>query len=341
MGNAYAYIDDIVSDKDKARYISYVTATLSTCFIVGPIIGGGFAAIDIRAPFIVATGMASFELILIWFFVHDTNPRKSSADTPLLSETQQNEDERAEGGVKEDRVEQHVGTEVVNSITLRRADTVDSSDAMIGPSLGVADESKYDPPNCHSGCSSSLPSKENVEAVKPELVNIAPWFNFPALLIGGLGTFLSSMTYCGMAILVPFLLMDPDFGVVSSADDEVSGDNDDISSHDSKSLSLIIGYLLTILGSVQVVSMLALFPRVSKRLGLIFTGSIGAFIYGSSFCMLVFVHRLNYIYPIVIGLAIGYSLCRPVYPAFLSSVAHPDRRADYQAMSASFVQMAW
>ena len=172
-------------------------------------------------------------------------------------------------------------------------------------------------------------------------MNIAPWFNFPALLIGGLGTFLSSMTYCGMAILVPFLLMDPDFGVVSSADDEVSGDNDDISSHDSKSLSLIIGYLLTILGSVQVVSMLALFPRVSKRLGLIFTGSIGAFIYGSSFCMLVFVHRLNYIYPIVIGLAIGYSLCRPVYPAFLSSVAHPDRRADYQAMSASFVQMAW
>jgi hypothetical protein len=43
----------------------------------------------------------------------------------------------------------------------------------------------------------------------------------------------------------------------------------------------------------------------------------------------------------VVGLALGYSLCRPVYPAFLALVAHKDRRGDYQSMSTCFIQLAW
>jgi MFS family permease len=334
MGNAYAYIDDLVSEEDKPKYISQMTATLSTCFVIGPIIGGGFAAIDIRAPFVAAAAMAMLELVLIWFFVQDPvrhDKRPTTAATPLLQEA----------GTAEEGGEQAEGPhDAQEAPALRRADTMDSVDMTIGPNLGAqhAEESAENA-HCDKSPEEEVPLNNTAATADSDITperDISPWLSFPALLVGGLGTFLSSSTYCGMAILVPFLLMDPDFGVVSSSDD-----TDDLSSHDSKKLSLIIGYLLTILGTIQVIGMLALFPRVNKRLGLLFTGALGAFIYGGSFCFLVLVRSLDYLYPVVIGLAVGYSLCRPVYPAYLSLIAPKNRRGDYQAMSTAFIQVAW
>lgn len=341
MGNAYAYIGDIVPEKDKARYISYVTATLSTCFVVGPILGGGFAAIDIRAPFMAAAAMAVLELFLVWFYVHDPSgiveEGTAEATAPLL-------EEEGEAGT-----EQWAGTRPA------RTDTMDSTDLLVGPDLGEQRSSADLPAQVsalHSevantsaaaaepaGSTSAAPAGADGE-IGFEPLDVPPWLNFPAMLIGGLGTFLSSMTYCGMAILIPFMLMDPDFGVVSDSDDPAQED-DELSSSDFKRLALIIGYLLTMLGTIQVVGMLAVFPRVNKRLGLLFTGALGALIYGGSFCFLVLVRRLDQLYPVVVGLAVGYSLCRPVFPAFLSIVAHKDRRADYQSMSTCFIQLAW
>lgn len=377
LGNAYAYIGDLVPEKDKPLYISYVTATMSTCFVVGPIIGGGFAAIDIRAPFVAAAAMAIFELFLVCFYVHDTIAPTSvegvsDSSKPLLSE-------QIEGQWPPQQQAQHQRDHAASesSAAVRsRANTMDSTDMMIGPSfspmfgLGEGGESSEQP--LHNSVSERADSADSPAGTEPatataakaataaaeqqqqgqhdsqsaeeanphfEPQDVPPWLNLPAMLIGGLGTFLSSMTYCGMAILVPFLLMDPDFGVVSGGDDQ--SDDDDLSSRDSKKLALLIGYLLTLLGSIQVVGMLAVFPRVNRRLGLLFTGSLGALIYGGSFCFLVLVRRLDELFPVVVGLAVGYSLCRPVYPAFLSIVAHKDRRADYQSMSTCFIQLAW
>jgi MFS family permease len=380
IGNAYAYIGDLVPEKDKPRYISYVTATLSTCFVVGPIIGGGFAALDIRAPFVAAAAMAILELFLVCFYVHDTAlPAEEVQDstTPLLLHEHQ---PQAESQSNNDNSSSPVRD--VASPALRRTDTRDSTDAMIGPDLSTLDAVAARPlPNpsgsgdvdaseelsSHTAAAASSEHTATTDTGEGgtdhdsgyEALDVPPWLNFGAMLIGGLGTFLSSMTYCGMAILIPFLLMDPDFGVVSGRDDDQRQD-DDLSSHDSKKLSLLIGYLLTILGTIQVVGMLAVFPRVNKRLGLLFTGSLGALIYGGSFCsgrrgtpactesspppsppLWGTARSGPELYPIVVGMAVGYSLCRPVFPAFLSLVAHKDRRADYQSMSTCFIQLAW
>jgi MFS family permease len=333
MGNAYAYIDDLVSEEEKPKYISYMTATMSICFVIGPIIGGGFAAIDIRAPFVAAAAMAVLELLLIWFYVHDPARHDKvtvTASTPLLRESDTSEESGEKSG------------DTQGTPALRRTDTVDSMNMTIGPSLGAAAAaSEHTEDGRAEKLAGDVPMgnaaapADGGGAIQTER-DISPWLSFPALLVGGMGTFLSSSTYCGMAILVPFMLMDPDFGVVSSSDD-----SDDISSHDSKKLSLIIGYLLTILGTIQVIGMLALFPRVNKRLGLLFTGAFGALIYGGSFCFLVLVRSLDYLYPVIVGLAVGYSLCRPVYPAYLSLIAPKNRRGDYQAMSTAFIQVAW
>lgn len=51
IGTAYAYVADVVPPADKPRYMSYVSATMSTCFVIGPAIGGGLAAFGIRIPF--------------------------------------------------------------------------------------------------------------------------------------------------------------------------------------------------------------------------------------------------------------------------------------------------
>lgn len=46
-------------DTTKPVYMSYVSAVMSTCFVVGPLIGGGLAAFNIRVPFYAATVIAA------------------------------------------------------------------------------------------------------------------------------------------------------------------------------------------------------------------------------------------------------------------------------------------
>ena len=417
MGNAYAYIGDLVAEKDKAKYISYVTATMSTCFVIGPIIGGGFAVIDIRAPFIAACAMAIVELLLIWFFVHDPAERvdaagassneatgisdegirTSDAYSPLLHPGDEesgsftltpnthpagtstaptapshpprnvpNDDTEEAGFVSlndpsvpplsraEDDTLHLMAQEEHHDHTCTAATTATgtehSDDSSTGSNTSTCDTASPLHPattSSSAGPASSMNTLPTTVTAYAEPADVSPWLNLPALLIGGVGMFLSTTTYCGMAILVPFLLMDPSFGIVSdnsNNNDDInnggdSGDDDGISSGDSKKLSLIIGYLLTILGTVQVFGMLVVFPYVNKRLGLMYTGGVGAALYGATFCLLVLVDRLSYLFPIVVGLAAGYSLCRPVYPAYLSIVAHKNRRADYQTMSTCFNQV--
>ena len=48
VGNAYAYIADITSKEDRAAYMSYMSASMSSAMIVGPMIGGGLAIFGLR-----------------------------------------------------------------------------------------------------------------------------------------------------------------------------------------------------------------------------------------------------------------------------------------------------
>lgn len=50
--------------------------------------------------------------------------------------------------------------------------------------------------------------------------SISPWRNLPAMLIGGFGSFLNSCCYSGIALLIPLVLMEHSFGIVSQDPDE-------------------------------------------------------------------------------------------------------------------------
>jgi DHA1 family tetracycline resistance protein-like MFS transporter len=39
VANAFAYITDIVPAAERAAHMSYMSATMSTCFVIGPMIG--------------------------------------------------------------------------------------------------------------------------------------------------------------------------------------------------------------------------------------------------------------------------------------------------------------
>jgi MFS family permease len=55
---AQAYVADITTDEDRVRGMGLIGAAFGLGFIIGPGIGGLFAAIDPRAPFIVAAAAA-------------------------------------------------------------------------------------------------------------------------------------------------------------------------------------------------------------------------------------------------------------------------------------------
>jgi DHA1 family tetracycline resistance protein-like MFS transporter len=55
---AMAYVADITAPQDRTRAYGWVNAALWTGIIVGPAAGGALAAIDIRAPFWAAAGVA-------------------------------------------------------------------------------------------------------------------------------------------------------------------------------------------------------------------------------------------------------------------------------------------
>ena len=55
---AQAYVADITTDEDRVRGMGLVGAAFGLGFIIGPAIGGLFAVIDPRAPFILAAALA-------------------------------------------------------------------------------------------------------------------------------------------------------------------------------------------------------------------------------------------------------------------------------------------
>ncbi len=63
---AQAYVADITTDEDRVRGMGLIGAAFGLGFIIGPGIGGLFAAIDPRAPFIVAAAAALTNFAIAW-----------------------------------------------------------------------------------------------------------------------------------------------------------------------------------------------------------------------------------------------------------------------------------
>jgi MFS transporter, DHA1 family, tetracycline resistance protein len=69
---ATAYIADITPPEDRGRRFGLIGAGFGVGFVLGPLIGGVLASIDIRAPFYAAAALALANLAFGWFVLPET-----------------------------------------------------------------------------------------------------------------------------------------------------------------------------------------------------------------------------------------------------------------------------
>eukprot|EP01033_Poteriospumella_lacustris_P017633 gene17633-12623_t len=86
VGTAYAYVGDLVSDEAQRRkYISYITATISLCLVLGPLVGGSVATLYLRAPFFISAGIALLEVVLVIFCLQNPDELKTIKENDAFS----------------------------------------------------------------------------------------------------------------------------------------------------------------------------------------------------------------------------------------------------------------
>ncbi|NRG43856.1 MFS transporter [Bacillus sp. CRN 9] len=71
MPGVTAYVADITTIKERPKAMGYVSAAISTGFIIGPGIGGFIAEFGIRLPFFFAAGIAFLACILSLFILKE------------------------------------------------------------------------------------------------------------------------------------------------------------------------------------------------------------------------------------------------------------------------------
>ncbi|NGP61170.1 MFS transporter [Paenibacillus thiaminolyticus] len=75
-----AYVADITTIQERPKAMGYVSAAISTGFIIGPGIGGFIAEYGIRMPFFFAAGIAFFACILSVFILKEQLTKEQLAE---------------------------------------------------------------------------------------------------------------------------------------------------------------------------------------------------------------------------------------------------------------------
>eukprot|EP01040_Poterioochromonas_malhamensis_P007803 gene7803-8439_t len=316
IGNAFAYISDVVPPNLAPIYISYVTAVISCCFVIGPIIGGGLTSFGIRVPFYCASFIAFLGLLMVYFYVHEPEEIKETIlTTQSRNNTPRTKDESElyyqRGENDDDRI--HLLKKSLQNSSLENDETVAFNTEVNKSS--------------RKNCLNSTHQNNNPD--------ISPCCHPGAIIVGGLGTFFNTFTYTALAILVPLFLMEPSYGIVP-----YSQEGEDLTSQQSEKISLFVGYNLGIFGLVQALCMIYLFPYLNTIIGLLTTGALGALIVGLSFLFLQISNHENQLLIIYAFLAVGNGLVRPALPAFLGSLAPKKRHGEYIAISATFSNLS-
>ncbi|UUZ92629.1 MFS transporter [Paenibacillus sp. P25] len=73
-----AYTADITTPEERAVGMGYITATITTGFIIGPGIGGYIAEFGIRVPFYAAAAAGIFAACITWFILRESLPSKEN-----------------------------------------------------------------------------------------------------------------------------------------------------------------------------------------------------------------------------------------------------------------------
>ena len=80
MPGVTAYVADITSPKERPKAMGYLSAAISTGFIIGPGIGGFIAEIGIRMPFFAAAGIAFLACLISIFILKEPLSKEELAD---------------------------------------------------------------------------------------------------------------------------------------------------------------------------------------------------------------------------------------------------------------------
>lgn len=81
MPGVTAYVADITSIQERPKAMGYLSAAISTGFIIGPGIGGFIAEYGIRVPFFVAAAIAFIACVIsIFYFKRTINERRACRD---------------------------------------------------------------------------------------------------------------------------------------------------------------------------------------------------------------------------------------------------------------------
>jgi len=75
-----AYIADVTTIEDRPQAMGYLSAAISTGFIIGPGIGGFIAEYGIRLPFFFAAGIAFLACIMSMFILKETLTKEQIAE---------------------------------------------------------------------------------------------------------------------------------------------------------------------------------------------------------------------------------------------------------------------
>lgn len=295
---SFSYIAAVVPPSDRPRYMAYLASTMSTCFIIGPLIGGGLAMFGMRVPFFASFCFALISAFNAVFFITDVDN--------LKNDKKEASDEEKQSLVEEDKKQ-------AEAVVAKSVDSEKEAEAV------VAKPEKED----------EKKKEEEKDARPPPL---SPWMSWKALVVGGGGVFLNSLCYISYAVLVPIWLQQPEFGLVE--------DIDNISDTESKSLTLHFSYLMGLFGAMQVIAMTFGFPRIIKKTGLVFCAAIGTAGVGICIACIPLTSTFTDLIPITIFIALSNGIVRPVFPAFLSSVADPRNQTEYIALQSIFMNMA-
>ena len=75
-----AFIADITTNENRSKALGYMSAAISTGFIIGPGIGGFLASYGTRVPFFFAAGLALFAAIFSWIMLKE--PARQIVEEP-------------------------------------------------------------------------------------------------------------------------------------------------------------------------------------------------------------------------------------------------------------------
>ncbi|RYH20012.1 MFS transporter [archaeon] len=344
IGTAYAYVADVIKEEKKRTiYLSYVTATLSCCMVLGPLVGGLISTWQLRGPFYISAILACIETLLVYGYL------KNPGD--LLSETEYSLLPPHTAGTDPDDEHAHTYTHAPSynpsKPALQASPSTEYTSNPVNPPADIEHTSVYVATDVsHSGAE----METLLIAAEPTPIPPSPsqsasamyssaWFDYRAVLVGGVGVLFNTITYLGLVSLLPLILQRSSFHIVDSNEDNTDN-NDDLSDSEIRHINFYMGTYLSVYGFAQVVCILCVFPILNKHMPPLYICALGCGIYGGTFLFVPLIASASAFYAIFFCMAIGNSFSRPIFPTYLTTLSPPHMKAEYMSIISTSSNLA-